>query len=106
LARAGQRHIIADGLYTWTEYKVLKAAFPGELQLVAIVAPRRIRYRRLNQRPIRPLTNSEAYTRDESEIENLEKGGPIAIADNYVINDGSPERFYEQLDVIQKELEF
>lgn len=106
LADAGQHRVIADGLYTWTEYKVLKAAFPGELQLVAIVAPRRLRYHRLSQRPVRPLTSTEAYDRDTAEIENLEKGGPIAIADHYVINNGSMESFDEQLDAIAAELGF
>lgn len=106
LAAAGQHRIIADGIYTWTEYKVLKTAFPGELQLVAVVSPRRLRYHRLSQRTIRPLTGTEAYERDTAEIENLEKGGPIAIADHYIINDGSMERFDEQLDAIARELEF
>lgn len=106
LASAGQHRVIADGIYTWTEYKVLKAAFPGELQMVAVVAPRRLRYHRLNNRPVRPLTNSEAYERDAAEIENLEKGGPIAIADHFIINDGSIENFDRQLDAIAEELDF
>lgn len=106
LAGAGQRRIIADGLYTWTEYKVLKKAFPGELTLVAIVAPRHVRYHRLSQRPIRPLTSTEAYERDQSEIENLEKGGPIAIADHYIINDGSREDLEKRLEKLVQELDF
>ncbi|UTX51322.1 AAA family ATPase [Candidatus Saccharibacteria bacterium TM7i] len=106
LIDAGQRRIIADGLYTWTEYKILKKAFPGELTVVAIVAPRRTRYRRLAERPIRPLTATEAYDRDTSEIENLEKGGPIAIADYYVGNKESVEELYEALGGLQEELGF
>ncbi len=106
LADAGQHRIIADGLYTWTEYKVLKAAFPGELQLVAVVAPRHLRYHRLSERPIRPLTSTEAYERDTAEIEHLEKGGPIAISDHYIINNGSIEHFDEQLETLARELGF
>ncbi len=105
LVAAGQRTIIADGLYTWTEYKVLKKAFPGELGVVAIVAPRKLRYRRLADRPERPFTNSEAYARDTTEIEHLEKGGPIAIADHYVINDGTREELEAKLKDLKKELE-
>lgn len=97
LISAGQRHIVADGLYTWTEYKALKHEFPGELTVVAIVAPKHMRHRRLTHRPIRPLTVSEATARDWAEIENLEKGGPIAIADYYVHNDGDLEHFHAQL---------
>lgn len=106
LADAGQRRVIADGLYTWTEYKVLKKAFPGELVLAAVVAPRHLRYHRLANRPVRPFTASESYDRDIHEIENLEKGGPIAIADHYLINDGSVEAFDAQLDALKDELGF
>lgn len=106
LAAAGQHRVIADGIYSWTEYKVLKKAFPGELILVAIVAPRHLRYHRLSQRPIRPFTGTEAYERDQEEIEKLEKGGPIAIADYFVGNNGSVEEFEAKLEVLAKELEF
>ena len=106
LIDAGQHRIIADGLYTWTEYKILKKAFPGELNVVAIVAPRRVRYHRLSERPIRPLTATEAYERDTSEIENLEKGGPIAIADHYIGNGSTVEALHVQLHELQEELQF
>lgn len=98
LIEAGQHRIIADGLYSWTEYKHLKHEFPGEMSLIAILAPRHIRHHRLSKRPIRPLQATEALERDWAEIENLEKGGPIAIADHYVINDGNLEQLYQQVD--------
>ncbi len=98
LIDAGQKRIIADGLYTWTEYKVLKHAFPGELTVVAIVAPRKLRHHRLTLRPIRPLTIEEANARDWAEIENLEKGGPIAIADHYIHNDKDLDNLHKQID--------
>lgn len=98
LIDAGQRRIIADGLYSWTEYKILKREFPGELTVVAIVAPKHLRHRRLASRPVRPLTGAEANERDWSEIENLEKGGPIAIADHTIINNKDMAHLYAQLD--------
>ena len=106
LADAGQRRIIADGLYTWTEYKILKKAFPGELTVAAVVTPRHLRYHRLSIREVRPLTSTEAYDRDQSEIENLEKGGPIALADYYIINNGSIEHFDNELEALAKETDF
>lgn len=106
LIEAGQHRIIADGLYSWTEYKVLKAAFPGELSLVAVITPKRLRHSRLNVRPIRPLTNKEADERDWAEIENLEKGGPIAMADYFVMNNSDKAYFDVQLENILKEIEF
>jgi dephospho-CoA kinase len=106
LAESGQHRIVADGLYTWTEYKILKHAFPGELSVVAVVTPKHLRYQRLAHRPIRPLTPEEAQKRDWSEIENLEKGGPIAIADYYIANNDDIEHFYTQLDEIKTAIEF
>lgn len=106
LADAGQHRIIADGLYSWSEYKALKAAFPGELTLVAIVAPRHLRYHRLAQRTERPYTQTESYERDITQIENLEQGGPIAIADHYIINDGTVEVLDETLQRLGIALDF
>jgi dephospho-CoA kinase len=98
LIDAGQHRIVADGLYTWTEYKALKHEFPGELIVVAIVAPKRVRHHRLSMRPIRPLTIEEANTRDWAEIENLEKGGPIAIADHFIANDKDLDALHTAID--------
>lgn len=106
LIAAGQHRIVADGLYSWTEYKVLKHEFPGELSVVAIVTPRALRHHRLAKRPVRPLTQPEADQRDWAEIENIEKGGPIAIADHYIINDGDLEKLHDQIDTELKSINF
>jgi len=34
----------------------------------------------------RPATRQQAIARDYAEIENIEKGGPIAMADYYILN--------------------
>lgn len=106
LIQAGQHRIIADGLYSWSEYKHLKREFPGEINLVAILAPRHLRHHRLSKRPIRPLQPTEALERDWAEIENLEKGGPIAIADHYIINDGNLEQLHQAVDRELNSLDF
>ena len=106
LINSGQRQILADGLYSWTEYKAMKHEFPGELVIIAIVAPKRLRYHRLAQRPVRPFTGAEAIERDYTEIENLEKGGPIAIADHYIINNGDISDLYKKVDTILDEVNF
>jgi dephospho-CoA kinase len=106
LINAGQHHIVADGLYTWTEYKTLKHEFPGELTVVAVVSPRHVRHHRLVNRPVRPLTEAEADQRDWAEIENLEKGGPIAIADYYIINDGNLDSLYAHVQKICDDIGF
>ena len=103
LAAAGQRHILFDGLYSWTEYKYLTHHFPGEL-VVAIVAPKQLRHRRLAQRPERPFTAQEAIARDWSEIEDIEKGGPIAIADHFISNSHNLTELHQQVDALCREI--
>jgi dephospho-CoA kinase len=106
LIDAGQHRIIADGLYSWTEYKIMKHEFPGEFSVVAVVAPKYLRHQRLANRPERPFTKAEADERDWSEIENLEKGGPIAIADHFIINNDNLEHLHEQIDDALNDIEF
>ena len=91
-------HIIIDGLYSFSEYKYLLEYLGAPLVLLAIVAPRHLRYTRLAARSIRPLSRAEAVQRDMQEIDTLEKGGPIAIADYTIVNDGEPARILQQLD--------
>ena len=106
LTNSGQHHIIADGLYSWTEYKALKKEFPGELTVVSIFTPKKLRHQRLLNRTIRPLTQAETDQRDWAEIENIEKGGPIAIADYFIINNDDFEHLYAQIDEILIEIDF
>ena len=98
LINAGQNKIVLDGLYTWSEYKFLKHEFPGQVVVIAIVTPKYLRYQRMAKRIERPMQPHEVDQRDWSEIENLEKGGPIAIADYFIINDGSLEQLHQKID--------
>lgn len=84
--------IVLDGLYSWEEYVYLKEKF-SQLKLLAIFATLQTRYNRLAKRSVRPLNNAEAQSRDRAEIEHLNKGGPIAMADYLIKNEGSPEEF-------------
>ncbi len=106
LIAAGQRRIVIDGLKTWDEYKITKQEFPGELSVVAVVAPRHLRHHRLSIRPHLPLTDPEASARDWHEIEDVGAGGPIAIADHYIINDGNIEKLHQSIDAVISDLEF
>ena len=90
--------IIMDGLYSWSEYKFLEEALPGDLVVVAVVAERGLRYARLASRPERPLTADEARQRDWREIEQIEKGGPIAMADYTLLNNGGPDELRAAID--------
>ena len=99
-ALAEHQYIVIDGLYSFSEYKYLLQHLGAPLILLAIVAPRHLRYRRLWARLVRPLTTAEAIERDMLEIERLEKGGPIAIADYTLINDASPDLLLKQLNCL------
>ena len=79
---------VLDGLYSWQEFVHLKEVFGDRLIILAVVTNRAIRYERLRDRPVRPLTAEMATKRDYTEIENLAKGGPISIADWYLDNNG------------------
>lgn len=94
-------NVILDGLYSWDEFKVLKEKF-SNLKVIAVVVNKNKRYERLASRVVRPLNNEEANTRDITEIENLAKGGPIAFADYYILNDDNLDKYYEYLDNITK----
>lgn len=106
LTASGQHRIVDDGISSWTEYKTMKAEFPGELVVVAIVAPKHMRHHRLNIRPVRPMTDAEVNQRDWTEIENIEKGGPIAIADYTIINDRDLDSLYTELDKVLEHADF
>jgi dephospho-CoA kinase len=89
---------VIDGLYSWTEYKFLKGHFGERINAVAIYTTRSARYGRLSQRPDRPLSLAEAQQRDYAEIENVEKGGPIAMADYIIVNDGTKKELSRAVD--------
>ena len=83
--------VVLDGLYSWSEYKYLSERIGGII-LLAVVTDSGDRYDRLAVRKIRPFTPEQAKARDISEIENLEKGGPIAFAHKYIHNNGDIEK--------------
>ena len=97
------KDVVLDGLYSWDEYLILKEELEN-LKVIAIVTDKEIRYSRLENREIRPLTKEEAQKIDLSEIENIQKAPPIAYADYYVLNNGSLEEYKERLESIIKEI--
>ncbi|NLG03634.1 MAG: AAA family ATPase [Clostridia bacterium] len=87
---------VLDGLYSWSEYKYLiENLDPEDFIVLAIITNRNKRYERLTERPVRPLSKEQAIGRDYAEIENLEKGGPIAMADYFIVNNGSEKELKE-----------
>lgn len=96
--KLSQTNVVLDGLYSWSEYLFLKEAFGDSLILLAVVTDCSVRKQRLANRKIRPLTAEEVDARDKAEIEHSEKGGPIAKADRFVINNGTEAELKAQFD--------
>jgi len=84
-----QSDVVIDGLYSWEEYTFLKTYCGKDFYVVAVWASPRTRYARLTSRSNRRLTLEEAANRDRAEVENISKGGPIAMADFTIINESS-----------------
>ena len=89
-------NVVVDGLYSWEEYTLLKSRYGNNLCVVAVWASPKTRYQRLAKRQVRPLTAEEAASRDVAELENTNKGGPIAMADFTIVNESSLEDLEKQ----------
>lgn len=100
--------VVLDGLYSWDEYKILKEKFPN-LKLISVIADKSLRYERVAKRVERPFSRKDIIKRDIAEIENSAKGGPIAYADYYILNNGSRDEYKKRLNeilkIIEKEVE-
>jgi len=93
-------NVVVDGLYSWEEYLVLKEKYGNQFYVVAVWSSPADRYKRLGGRKIRPLTPEQAASRDRAEIENMNKGGPICMADFTILNDadtGALRKHVEQI---------
>jgi len=90
--------VIIDGLYSWEEYVLLSQRYGPNFAVVAVYASPETRYRRLAARKHRGLTGDEARRRDVAEIANLNKGGPIAMADFTIANESTLEELQRQTE--------
>jgi dephospho-CoA kinase len=104
-------NVVVDGLYSWSEYKILREKYGDFMKVVAVFSPPETRYERLENRAVandekqrfRSFTKEEAMARDYSEIENIEKGGPIAMASYTIINTGTVEELKKRIqDIMDK----
>ena len=97
-------NVVLDGVYSWSELKILKDEF-SDLVTLSIIVDKEKRYERLSKREVRPLTLEQAKNRDIAEIENLEKGGPIAYADYYILNNDTQEKYEESIKEVFNKIE-
>jgi dephospho-CoA kinase len=93
-------NVLVESLYDWYEYLYFKKKFGESFITLAIYASPKLRYERLAKRSVRPLTSEEAQKRDYAQIENLRQGGPIAMADYTIENNGKIKEMYQKIDAI------
>lgn len=106
--RSQGKSVLIDGLYSWSEYKLLKEKYGQNLTVMAVYAPPETRYARLSNRQsrhnddqnlkYRSFSREEAEARDYAQIENIEQAGPIAMADFTIMNIGDLEELKKTLD--------
>ena len=91
---------LVESMYSWSEYKIYKEKFGDDFYCLAVFANPEIRFKRLSDRHNeRPMSSREEFDRrDYTEIEGIEKGGPIARADFMAINETSLEDLKIQID--------
>lgn len=99
-----QSDVVIDGLYSWEEYRLLKDYYEDSFCVVAVWASPKTRYARLAVRANRNLTPEEAARRDIAEIENTNKGGPIAMADFTIINETSLKSLRAAVDRVMERI--
>ena len=95
---------VLDGLYSWDEYLILKEKF-NNLKMICICCDKELRYKRVSERVDRPFNKKDIIKRDVAEIENSAKGGPIAYADYYILNNGTIDEYYNRLEEILKNID-
>jgi len=92
--------VVVYGLFSWEEYTLLKKHYGENFYVVAVWASPATRHARLTTRLNRCLTPEEAASRDREEIEDINKGGPIAMADFTIINESSLENLKKETEGI------
>lgn len=94
--------VIAESLYSWDEYKIMRDEFGDKFEVIAVYASPETRFKRLSERNNeRPIKDIETFVkRDYTEIEGTDKGGPIARADYTIINETTIEELHTQLNNI------
>lgn len=100
------KDVLIDGLYSFSEWVLLRDMFGEKFITLAVHAPKPVRYARMEKRPVRPFTQEEVDRRDFTEISFIEKWGPIAVADWHIVNDGSLHELHWKIDAILDQLVF
>ncbi len=104
-------NVVIDGLYSWEEYLELKKKYGEELFVLCLYAPPKTRYQRLAKRPSdypdvgnRKFDEETVKKRDHAEIEKMNKGGPIAMANYTIVNIKTEKDLLDEVDKLLREI--
>ena len=95
-------YVIGDDLYSWAEYLYLKDKLKKRMIVLAIHASPKTRYQRIPKRGERALTERLARSRDYADISNIQKAGPISMADYVIDNEGTGRKLHQNLEKFLK----
>lgn len=100
-------NVVVDGLYSYEEYLEFEKRYGNDFVCIAVVAGKEIRYQRLEKRTVvdedmrsRPMLRSEAVSRDNSDIKELNKPASIAMAHHYLSNDGTIDELEDRFKAL------
>jgi dephospho-CoA kinase len=89
--------VLIDDLYSEEEREILVDKYGEEnITLVAMASDWNVRVERAKHRPERPLDETELAHRDLSEIHNLHKAPPIALAHFTIVNNSFERADFEK----------
>lgn len=105
------KNVVIENMYSWDELKIFKREFGENFVTVAVVASQETRYDRVverNDERVQGFSEVEireqSKSRDFSEIENIQKAGPIAMADFSILNEGTKEELVQQFEKIYEKI--
>ena len=102
--------VVIESMYSWDEYKIVKEKFKSNFKVIAICANKELRHKRLTGRKelkhgvARKFSLKDAEDRDFAQVDKIATGGPIAIADYTIVNEGTKKELFEKLDKIVKKI--
>jgi dephospho-CoA kinase len=67
------KNVLIDGLYSFSEWVVLRDMYREQFVTLAVHTPKSLRYTRMEKRPVRPFSREEVDRRDFTEVSFIEK---------------------------------
>ncbi len=97
--------VVLENLRSFEEYEYLKKTFPDtKIVIIGIFTQKATRYARIAQRKDKRLKQGE--DRDIAELVDTNVGPTFGFADYMVINEGTKQDLYNQLETIYREIYF